>query len=211
MSDKKLIVLGAGIVGFLLAFYLVFFARQVIDEGFRESPIVKESEEKIHDYENWVEYTSKLSHFQAYFPEQPQAKAKAIPISGEDNVDAGLNIFVSELPDQSTLMIKVTRFPNIYKVKDVKFQLDETMNAILNANKRNVLRDFDPTTWQEHQALNFSIQNQEIRIMAKSIYANHAIYTLVYAAMIDQFDPEVFEKFLERFVITTDFKTPNPN
>ena len=49
MGDKKLIVLGAGIVGFLIAFYLVFYFREVMDKGFEESPVVKESEEKSKD------------------------------------------------------------------------------------------------------------------------------------------------------------------
>ena len=208
MNDKKLIVLGAGIIGFIVVFYLVFFAKEWIDDGFDESPAVKKSEEEIHDYDKWVEYTSKLSHFQAYFPEAPKTDAKAITIAGEDKIKAGLNLFISELQDQSTLMVKVTRFPNDYKVKNVNFQLKETMNAILTANNRNVLRDIRETTWQGHDALNFGIENLEIRIEAKSIFANNAIYTLVYATMIDRFDPKVFENFLERFVITTDFKAP---
>jgi len=208
MGDKKLIVLGAGIVGFLIAFYLVFYFREVMDKGFEESPVVKESEKKMHDYEKWVEYNSKLTHFRARFPEAPQTDAQAISIAGKDSTKAALNVFVSEMPDQSTLMIKVTRFPDDYQVKNVKFQLDETMNAILNANKQNVLRDYLETTWQGHKALNFEVQNETIRILAKSIFANNAIYTLIYAATIGNYDAKIFENFLEGFVITTDFKAP---
>jgi len=206
MGDKKLIVLGAGIVGFLIAFYLVFYFSQVVEQGgFEESPVVKESEQKVRDFGDWVEYTSKLSRFRASFPELPQTDSKAINIPGEDNVKAALHLFVSELPDQSTIMIKVTRFPEDYQVNDVTFQLKETMNEILNANKQNVLRDILETTWQEKPALNFEIQNREIRLMAKSVYANHSIYTIIYAARIAEFDQRVFDHFLETFVITTDF------
>lgn len=207
MKDKYLITLGVGIIVFLGLFYLVFYAREIMRTGFEEPPVVKESEAKLHDPEKWVEYRSGLTHFRAYFPNQPKTDAQAVSIAGEDTLKAGLNVFVAEMPDQSTLMVKVLRFPDDYTIKDVGFQLNETMNTILNAARDNTLRDIKNTDWQGHQALNFAIQNQQIRIQAKSIYANRSIYTVIYAARIDNFDSRVFQDFLERFVITTDFKS----
>ncbi|NGX58358.1 MAG: hypothetical protein K940chlam3_01265 [Chlamydiae bacterium] len=204
MSDKRIIIFGAGIIGFLVLFFLVFFAKQQIDRGFGESPEEEKYEKIVRTFANWKEFTSQLSKFRAYFPEVPLTDSKAIGVAGEDNVKAALNIFVAELPDQTALMVKVVRFPDDYQVKDVKFQLNETMNDILNAKNRNVLRNIGEVIWNGHKALNFSIQNLQIRIEAKSIFANNSIYTLVYVTQIDNFDDEVFENFLKNFALTED-------
>lgn len=200
MNDKKIIIFGIGVVVILVIFYIAYFVKEQFEEGFSQTKKEKKENEYVQNFNNWVDYNSKLTHFTAKFPSLPETSAQAVSIAGADkNVKGALNIFVSQLSDQTLLMVKVLRFPKDFQVKDAQFQLKAAMNDILTAKKNNVLRNIRQTTWEGNEALDYSIMNNELRVDAKSIYANHAIYTLVYANSVGNFDTNVFDFFVNHF------------
>jgi hypothetical protein len=208
MESKRLRVLGIGIVIFLLLFMLLYIGKYQLEDSYKLLPGDVETEKIEQDTGAWREFNSRISHFRAYFPTMPTQDTTRIAIPDEEDKEAALDIYLSNLPDGSFLMVRVIRYPEDYKVKDVEEALRKTMGDLVNLDERNILRDVHDTTFHERQAIDFSIENPDTRIEATSIYSNNSIYTLIYAARPQVYEPAVLEHFKERFVLTTDFDSP---
>ena len=208
MEDKRIKVLGIGIIGFLALFLLIYVGKSQLEESYKLLPGDVETEKLEHDYDSWSEYTSTLNNFRAQFPTQPQVDSKKTSVPGDDDKEAALDVYVSAMPDGSFLMIQVLRYPPDHSVTDVDRALRSVMGHMINLNPNNILRNDHETKFQDQPALNYTIENPESRIEGTSIYANNAIYTLIYAAKPQVYEPDVFEHFTRQFVITTDFQSP---
>ncbi len=152
--------------------------------------------------------TSENDYFRAYFPNPPEYDSKKVKISNKKDIDGALDVFISRLPDETLLMVRVLRYPKGYRVPDIQKALKSTMADLLNANNQNILRDISESSFQNHPTIDFSIQNPNVRIDGTSFFANNSVYSLIYASSPSTFERSVFEHFISEFVLTTDFKSP---
>ncbi len=208
MDDKKLKILGVGIIGFLLLFFLLWIGKSQLEDSYKTLPGNVGSKKQENDYSKWKEYTSQNDYFRAYFPHLPEYDTKKVRVSDKKDIDGALDVFISRLQNGTLLMVRVMRYPKNYLVPDIGKALKETMDDLLNANNQNILRNMSQSSFQNHQSINFSIQNPSARIDGTSFFANNSVYSLIYASNPSTFERSVFDHFLSEFVLTTDFKSP---
>ncbi len=193
--DRKILVAGVGIVGFLFVFYLIVFT-QTGAEG--ESQAGKASV-KDEIFSAWKPFTSEKNHFSALFPLLPQKVSHAVTTPGSAQ-KATLTMYVSESPNGTVLSVRVVKYSE--EEKDVMDLMKLTMNSMMEAHSESVLRDIRENTFLGNPGLEFSIQDPEIRIMAQSFFKDNAQYSLIYISKLDSFDEDIFRHFVSSFKLT---------
>lgn len=190
--DRKLIIAGAGIVGFLFVFYLIVFTQS----GLENSSNSLSSKDVELRYSSWQPFTSERDHFSAAFPTLPQEASHAIHVPGTED-KAVLNMFVSESPNGTIVSVRVVTYPK--GEKNPEDIMKQTMEGMMAANEESVLRDIREDDFRGHTALEFAIQNPDVHILGQSFFKEDTEYTLIYLSRLDQFDEEIFKHFVKTF------------
>lgn len=183
-----------GLIIFMGA-YVVYASKKTSEKGLA-GPL--EENLTIFGFENWHEFASPDGDFKVMLPSLPQHASDMIKDknSGEERK---YDMFVSEKPDGSVFMINVITFltPPDEKQKDL---LRRTMmNDVLKSNPDNNLLKAETTTFKDHPALDYTIENAEISVDSKVFVTNHALYALTRLVKKERHNQKEFDFFTNSF------------
>lgn len=198
-----------------LLFLLVIFAivamtyvfMDYAKNSYKLIPITKEVNPRDPPTKAWVDFRSPSGKFEAKFPTKPQ-QAKERLVDPKTKEVREYDMYVSENVG-SIYMVSLITFSEVRTPEEQTDLLTTVMNNMVNASKTNVLKTMNMGNFNDHKALDFSIQNGDVEIQAKAFIVDKILYVLTCVTKQINSEPTEFHYFVDSFKLTPE-GNPSP-
>lgn len=149
-------------------------------------------------FENWIEFLDPQGQFKVLVPSLPH-EAKENVTDKFTNKVLPYQIFVSSKDEGTIFSINLISFPENKEEKyDEKF-LEKYMNSMLTNNPENQLKNFKINNFQKAKALDFSVENQNVRVTGKAFIVDRTVYVLSSTTKLENHNPVEHDFFINSF------------
>lgn len=150
------------------------------------------------NFQNWQEFTAPGEKFRVLLPTLPQHAVDKVK-SASENLERKYDMYVAEKSDGSVFMINLITFLNPQESKDPEKLLRSMMEDMLASNKDNQLIQMNATQYLNHPALDYSYENKDTRVDAKTFVDKQTLYMLSRVVKRSNYNKEEFDFFVNSF------------
>jgi len=166
-------------------------------------PVTKEVNPANTPITPWIDFRSPSGKFQVKFPSAPQnAKEKLVDPHTKEARE--YDMYAAEGSTGSIYMISLITFDEVDTLEEQTDLLTSVMNNMVNSSKNNVLGAMDMGSFQNQQALNFTIENGDAQIQATAFIRDKILYVLTCVSKKISDMPTEFSYFLNSFKLISD-------
>ena len=158
-------------------------------------------------YDNWKEIQSKNGEFTVQFPVLPQHTYENRKDPQTQEVRR-YDIYVSEKGNGTIFMITMITFPAGKITESGGKLLNNAMNDMLQTNSKNKLKTMKIGSFQKAEALDFSIENDQIVIDGKAFMLGNTLYVLSAIGKNETYNTKEFDHFANSFKLKSQNAEP---
>jgi len=160
----------------------------------------------------WVDYTPTPASFKIALPSDPQRASDNIKDS-KYQIIKHFEMYVSSHPDGTLYMINTISYPEKTLKEEIGKKGEEgvlmdAMNTMLSANSKNRLKQVSVVDFQNRKSIDFSMENDQKTVFAKSFLAGNTLYVLAEVGDIRDLPKKDFDHFIQSFQILNENQTP---
>jgi hypothetical protein len=148
----------------------------------------------------WLEFEPPSKAFKAQLPAVPQSAKQAVDVPNT-NKKRRYEMFASEKMDGSLFMVNLITYPTDFNTTNKEEILHSVVEELMQGNPANRLSKVEASSFQDHQALTFDIENKEFDVQGKAFMVDKIVYLLVYVTHQGNFSEADFKHFLNSFEI----------
>ena len=160
----------------------------------------KEDEGQQLLFSTWKAFTPKSGLFQVLFPSAPQYAKDFLPIS-DSKEQKRFDLYTSEKIDGTLFLISVITYPPDYSISSSDEMLRQTINEFIHNKGENRSQKFWKNFPENPTLLDFSFENQDLKVTGRTIHNDHVVYMLAYITKDETFDEEELHYFIDSFKI----------
>ncbi len=149
-------------------------------------------------YLNWREFIDQSRKFKILLPSTPQYIKETLEIPKSDK-KRRYEIYVSEGLNGSVFMINLITYPSDVDTSNIDQILHDTVYEIISTHPSNQLKELTETIYQNQQAVDFHVINQNFDVQGKAFMVEKTIYLLTYIAKASDVDMDEYQHFLNSF------------
>ena len=183
--------------GALIAVVLVLLGLLFIWQKPTKDKAVAKSVMK-EEFADWHLYSSPNDSFKVFFPTLPQ-NASTTVTDKETQKPLTYNTFVAEKPDGTTFIVNVITLSD-NPPDDIKV-LKKLVDQMVLANKDNHLSDVKEGNWHQYKSLDFLIDNNDVKVLAKAFKKGNRIYVISTIRKGEDIDPTEHLFFINSFEV----------
>lgn len=150
-------------------------------------------------FSDWHKFESKEDKFIVKLPVVPQHATQTI-VDPKTKQSRVYDMYVAQKEDGTIFMVSLIKFPNALGEMDESLQ-KTIINDMVASNPQNQLKNMQVNTFLNHQALDFSIENDALTIFGKTFINNNVLYLLTTIFNNDTLDARDFEYFVNSFTL----------
>lgn len=181
------------------ALLLIFFGLLSLKDHSKSTPVEVASSQNASgetNVTNWHFYTSPDEKFRVFLPAFPQSASQGVKDpSGQKK--RHLTTFISEKEDGTSYLITIITLPDAPSAQG-EVLLKEVVNDMVSANGSNKLKNMTPSDFHKMKAVDFSIENNDMKIKGMAFSTGNEIYVLT-AAKSSDIDPQEYAFFINSF------------
>jgi hypothetical protein len=151
-------------------------------------------------FSDWQDFTDPSGKFKAQLPSTPQFIKGSAEIPTSDR-KRRYEIYASQELNGNLFMINVMTYPSDFDTSDIKETLRGIVDETVQSNPNNRLVNNQESLYQDRPALDFDIDNQQIKSQGRAFMIGKTVYILVYSAHQKNFVPAEYQKFVDSFAI----------
>lgn len=193
----KLLSFFVVVIVLLLSFYLFKKTKQETKSPFHSN---QEQNLKASNLQDWHEFISPGGEFSVLVPALPQRVVETIKDknTGENRK---YEMYMAEKADGSLFMISVIHFPP-ESTQDRIALLRMMMNDVVESNPDNKLLKVESGKYGTFDSLDYSVENKEMNIDARSFIADGNVYSLTHLVKKTLHNAKEFEFFINSFKLS---------
>ena len=157
------------------------------------------------NFAEWHEYNSPTGQFKVLLPSLPQHASEKMndPKSKQTRM---YDMYVVEKDNGTLFMINlITYLENKDPIENDEM-LAKVMNDMLISNPKNTLKDMQMVNYQNTQAMDFIIENDQIDLSGRTFILGKTLYVLTTVAKIENYNPDEFKFFINSFQLESQTK-----
>lgn len=176
---------------------LSFLAVNALKSSYKILPIQAAKKVDQVPFSDWHKFESSDDNFTVKLPVVPQHASQTITDPKTKQLRV-YDMYVAQKEDGTIFMVSLIKF------HDLGTQLDESLqktivNDMVASNPQNQLKNMQIVDFQNHKALDFSIENSALTILGKTFINNNILYLLTTIFNNDALDARDFEYFVNSF------------
>lgn len=149
---------------------------------------------------DWKEFVANSGNFKAVLPSHPQHAKQVVEIPNSDKKRV-YEMYASDKVNGTVFMISIITYPADVDTSDITQMLQGTVTELMQGNADNKLIKQEETIYQNHPALDFTIENEPFKVEGITFMIDKALYVLSYTARINDFKPAEYKYFIDSFVL----------
>ena len=154
----------------------------------------------LKPFANWLEFEPQSKAFKVQVPAVPQSAQQIVELPGS-NKKRHYEMFASEKLDGSLFMVNLINYPPEANISNKDEILHSVVDELLHGNPTNRLNQLEDSSFKDHQALDFNIENKQFNVQGKAFMVDKIVYLLIYVSQPINFNEEDFKHFLDSFEI----------
>lgn len=150
------------------------------------------------NFQDWKEFDEPDGTFDALFPILPQHVSDKIadPITKEPRK---YNMYAAADESGTGFIISTITFPQSIDAKDIDTVLRNPVNDMLSRNKDNKLKMSKVGKFNDHDTIDFALENNDVTVAGKVILYKNVLYVLSMADKTSTFNMDELRFFLNSF------------
>lgn len=154
----------------------------------------------------WHDFTAPQGKFRVKLPALPHHATETVKDS-ETKENRLYDFFLSSKDDGTIFAVNTITFPEKAGAYDEAF-LRNFMQQMLTSNPSNKVKSMEVKPFQNHQALDFIVENAEVTIDGKAFFDDNTLYILSTTARNDIHNSQEFENFTSSFELAPKGRSP---
>lgn len=196
--SRSLAIVFAIIFAVLVGGYLLI---ENMKEAYRILPGNTAGELEVPAFVEWREFIPASGKFKVMLPVVPQYAKETVSIP-DTNQKRWYEMFVSEKMDSTLFLISLITYPPGVDISNTEMMLRGIVDEMVYSKVGNKLKEFENTTFQNHQAVRFDIVSKEFNIKGIAMMVDKTTYLLTYVAKEDNFNEAEYQHFITSFQLT---------
>ena len=160
------------------------------------------------DFQNWHEFSAPSGTFKVLLPSLPQRATENVD-DPKTQEKRKYDMYVAEQDNGTIFMISLISFPDLVSREEEYEILKQIMNDMIASNQSNKLNTMEEGEYKGHPSIDFSIENGELTIDAKSFIVNEILYVLTRIVKSKNYTRDEFLFFINSFELIPG-NTPAP-
>ncbi|MBA3721650.1 MAG: hypothetical protein H0W88_04540 [Parachlamydiaceae bacterium] len=178
---------------------IIIFLAFDIKNAFRVLPIKESATLEVPPFADWRIFSAQSDKFEVMLPAVPQYARETVPVSITDNSMRRYEMYVSQQINGPVFMISLITYPKDYNTKDEQGILHSIVDELMQSKQGNKIVNIKESLYQNHEAIDFDIQNKKFNVMGKAFIIDHTVYLLTYIADLPDSVLADYEKFINSF------------
>ena len=195
----------------LAIIFIVIMGFRMMKDSYMLLPLKEQQPTNLtaFNFQDWHEFTAPSGNFKVLFP--------ALPQHATENVDdpktkekRKYDMYVSQQDNGTIFMISRITFPDLGSKEESNEILKQIMNDMVASNPSNKLSMMQEGDYKGHPSIDFSIENGELTIDAKTFIVDDTLYILTRIVKSQNYTRDEFLFFVNSFELIPSGKTAAP-
>jgi hypothetical protein len=161
------------------------------------------------DFQNWHEFSAPSKTFKVLLPALPQRATENVD-DPKTQEKRKYDMYVAQQDNGTIFMISLITFPNLESREEGYEILKQIMNDMIASNPSNKLNMMEEGDYKGYPTIDFSIENGELTIDAKTFIINETLYVLTRIGKSKDYTRDEFLFFINSFELIPSSETSAP-